>query len=81
MIVRLIFKLPVISWHYIRTQCTFAYFEDGAVAVRIFDSGKYLPCHRVLVDSQSTDRAVSVQEHAAGASSEKFAFYRKSVEL
>ena len=65
----------------VRTKCIFAYFQDGAVVIRIFHSGKYFPCHRVLADSQSTDWAVSVQEHAAGTSSDKFAFYRKSVEL
>ena len=31
------------------------YFENGAVVIRIFYSGKYLPCHLVLADSQSTD--------------------------
>ena len=76
-----VISLPLISWHYFRTQCIFAYFEDGAVVIRIFDSGKYFPCHRVLADSQSTDWAASIQEHAAGTSSDKFAFYRKSVEL
>ena len=36
------------------TIATFAK-EDGAVAVRIFNSWKYFPCHRILADSQSTD--------------------------
>ena len=42
---------------------------------------EYFRCHRFLADSQSTDWAVSVQEHASGTSYDKFAFYWQSVQL